>query len=1832
MVAFVNRCLALVLAVLASGAPALAQEDSPVPARRAAIIDDMDYPGADLRQLFDTTFPACLQACRDDDACAGFTYNTRNGSCFPKAGLGAPQPYQGAVSGRMIPTDPAVLSRAEALRERMDFLPASDFDAARALAEELPTLYTANEWSAGDHAAAAEDALRRNAYAAAARSYGAALTVGDAADHWLAYAEATRRITGSDRADERRMRARARAAALNAALRAGDATLRAEALVAFAVLLEPAGRGRDMIPVLRLAQEIAPGRRGAALLERAVREYGFRVVDHRVESDSARPRVCAVFSEPLVQAGLDYAPYVRVSTGGIAVEAEERALCVDGLAHGTRYQITLREGLPAASGEVLARSVPLDVYVRDRAASVRFPGRAYVLPAAGDLALPVETVNTDALELELMRVSDRNLVRAIRDDQLARPLSRWEEMQFSEEMATEVWEGEAEVGMDLNAEVTTRLPLAEVMGDLPTGVYVLHAAVPGTDPFDVPAATQWFVVSDLGLSTMQGADGLHVVVRSLETADARADVEVALVSRVNEVLATATTDSRGYAHFPPGLTRGTGSDAPALVTAEAGAGETVEDIAFLSLTDPEFDLSDRGVEGRAPAPPVDVFLTTERGAYRAGETVHVTALARDGDARAIEGLPLTARFLRPDGVEYARMQAGATAAGGHVFEQELGGGVPRGAWRVQIHADPDEPPLAEQSFLVEDFLPERIDFEMALPDAPIRPGDRPRLSIDARYLFGAPAADLPIAGRVTLRPAEEGLADWPGFGFGRHDADVTPARTVFPSGVTTDADGAARIPLTLPEIETRDRPLEIEVVAEISEGSGRPVERDLTRTLAPDAPMMGLRPAFEGGVVPEGGEAGFDVIATGPDGAAVPARAEWTLNRVRTRYQWYSVRGDWFWEPVTTRTRVAGGEIALDGTGPARIAAPVEWGRYELVVARTDGDSHAAASTTFDAGWYAPAGVLDSPDMLELSLDSESYRPGDTARLRVVPRAAGTALVSVLSNRLIDMQVVEVPEGESVIELPVTEEWGTGAYVTASVLRPMDPDAGRNPARALGLAHAAIDPGPRRLEAEFEAPAEADPRGPLDVALRVDGMAEGETAWATIAAVDEGILNLTGFEPPDPEGHYFGQRRLGMGLRDVYGRLIDGMSGAMGVVRSGGDAMATMRREAPPPTEELVAYFSGPVEVGPDGLARASFDLPAFNGTVRLMGVAWSRGGVGQASADVLVRDPVVVNASLPRFLAPGDDSRLLLELTHTSGPAGRMAIDVDAPPALRLGDVPGQVELSAEGRARLSIPLTAQKPGTHRIAVTVTTPDGRRLDRRLTLPVEAHDPEIARTSTLTLDPGETLRFGADIFEGLRPGTGSATLAAGPLARLDIAGLMRRLDAYPYGCAEQVTSTATALLVMPELAADMGIAGPDEARTRIEAAIDRVLTYQAPNGAFGLWRAGTGDLWLDAYVTDFLARARERGFEVPDTAFRAAMDNLRNRLNYAPDFEEDGGPWAYALMVLAREGAAAVGDLRYYADVKASAFDTPLAAAQLGTALAAYGDTGRADAMFSQAARLAREGGDEHGGGWREDYGTPLRDTAGLLALAAESGSGAVDRSALAQSLAEGLTSRRAARGMSPQEAAWSLRAAGALTDAAADSGLAVNGAPVSGPVVRMIEDTVRGGRPVTVANTGTGPAEVMLTAFGVPVTAPPAEGRGYRIERSHYTLEGEPITLESVPVGTRVVTVLRVTPLGTGGGRLMVDDPLPAGFEIDNPNLLRAGDIAALDWLDLDDVAEHTEARDARFLAAVDWREDESFRLGYIARAVTPGSYRHPAASVEDMYRPMRRAITDTGRATVVE
>lgn len=1813
------RSIPLLLVALAFfAAPAGAQQGQA--GGRIIVSEDADYFGFDYRTVKEVDLDGCKRACLADSACRAFTYNIRAQWCFLKDGHGELRATPGAVAGRVVPAGEAT---AATKPMPLGFLPETMADDARALARDIARERPAD---GADPATLRERAraagVSGDARAAAAAWRTALSAAPDDAAAWTGLAAALLATAPADYSERYQLPARAGLAALNAYRQAATTGARADALFLLAAAFERQQVYRPALEAYKAGLTLKDSSAARAAFTRLRAAQGFRILDYSVDAEAASPRICVQFSESLPPGRIDYSDFVTLDgQAAPAVEAEDRQVCVSGIRHGQRYAVGLRAGLPSTVGEVLEAPAVLNVYVRDRAPAVRFAGRSFVLPRAGPHGIPLVIVNTPTVEIDLYRIGDRALAQAIVQDRFLGQLDRYSADEIADTLGQRVWRGTLDVQPVINEDVTQSFPVDEALPTREPGVYVMVARPHGGNSQDWQArATQWFIVSDIGLAALSGADGLHVFARSLASAAPLAGARLALIARNNEVLGAAATDADGHAVFAAGLARGEGGLAPALVTARLDT----EDHAFLDLTGPAFDLADRGVGGRPAPQPIDVFAYTERGIYRPGDTVHLVALARDDRAAAVSGLPLTLIFSRPDGVEYRRLVARDAGGGGHAADFVLPAAAMRGTWRVAVHADAGAPALAEIRFLVEDFLPDRVAFELTSEAAVLPRRGTVSATVDGRFLYGAPAAGLRLEGEVTVRPAD-GLEAWPGYHFGLADEEVQPTRMPLADLPVTDGAGRAGFELAAGAVPPGSGPLEAVATVRMREGGGRAVERTLTLPLAANGAMIGLRPRFGDLRIDEGASAVFDVIALDASGARTAGPGlRWQLLRIDRDYQWYRVNGAWSFEPVDYSSRVADGTLDAPADRPGEIAAPVERGRYRLEVSGA-GPGAPATSVEFTAGWYVEAAAADTPDNLPVSLDKAAYRPGETARVTFEAPHAGAALVTVMSDRLVAMRTLDVAPGSVTAELPVSEAWGAGAYVAVSLYRPTGTEGARDPVRAIGLAWVRTDMGTRALRLDIEAPEMTRPRRSLDVPVAIAGLAAGETAHLTLAAVDVGILNVTAFEPPDPEGWYYGQRRLGVDIRDLYGRLIDGARGTPGRVRSGGD-ISPVELAASPPREEPVVLFSGIVAADARGRATVSLDLPAFNGTLRLMAVAWSASAVGHATRDVIVRDPVVVTASHPRFLAPGDTSRLRLDIDNRDGPAGAYALEVAAGGRLAIEDGRRMLELAEGARMVLDVAMHANGAGDGEIEIRLAGPDGEESLRTIPLAVRPAQPPVSERRVVALAPGESLTVTSDLLADRVAGSGAVALSVSRAGRLDLPSLVAALDRYPYGCAEQLTSRALPLLYLSEVAAQSGLDDDEDVRQRIRKAIDGVLAYQSAAGGFGLWGPGDGDPWLDAYIGDFLTRARERGFAVPDRAFSRLLDRLQNSLAYAGDGEA-AAETAYALYVLARNRRAAIGDLRYYADARLADFASPLARAQIAAALALYGEPDRAGAAFrAAAAAVSADGAGELA---RGDFGSRLRDGAAILALASEAGGAPIPTAPLVELVARDFAAQKAT---STQENAWLLLAAHALMNGA-PLDLAVNGAPVSGDLVRRLAAALLAAAPATVENRGPEPVDAVLTVTGVPATPLPAGGEGFSIARDYYTLDGTPVDLSAVGQNERFVVVIEAEELNEWPSRLLVVDMLPAGLEIDNPALVDSADIAGLDWLPEKPTPARVEFRDDRFIAALDrsGTEPRGFTLAYVVRAVTPGRYVHPPALIEDMYRPHLAARTATGAVEVV-
>ena len=1690
-------------------------------------------------------------------------------------------------------------------------LPADSSAYAASLHKRFPAGATARQKA--DAEARAQSAETRKDWPAAVAAWSDRVGQGDVApDAWLALARDLLRQPQPDAQH-----------ALAAAWQAFEATEagagQVPALLAMRDALVLLAKPVAEIETLEAAADRAPGdadlRRQLTLREQ---QLGLLVRAVRTEPESFPARACIAFiGRPGGSADFHAGDWVRLDPKrpDAAVTLESGEICVTGLPPGATTRVDLLAGMPGADGVSLKAEQTLAVAMPDRQPRLVFDGARFLQPRGAPAAVALASVNMSAVKLALIRVSERAaqpfLAAHPPGDGLADT-----DLDSLRDSGAVVWEGRADIpGFTRNALLHTRLPLPQALLDQP-GLYLFLARPGDGTPRPengAPRAVQMVLRTDLAPTTWQGADGLGVQVRGYDDAQPRPGVQVALIAADNDVLARATTGPAGTARFAPALLHGEAGQAPAALHLTSADGD---DFTVLNLTRPAFDLSDRGVSGAAQPGPLDAFVWLDRGIYRPGETVHASALLRDGIGRPA-AVPVHVVVKRPNGQVFVDLVPSLGDGAAFSVPITLSGGAQAGTWSVALRATKDGPEVGHASFEVDAFVPARLAVDLTKPAAPLPPGQVGQIPVVVRFLYGAPGAGLSGSGSVRVEADPAPFADFAGYRFGLED-EAVPGEPATPSLADTDAQGGTALPLDLTRLPDVTGALQAHVTATINDPAGRPVAASLTVPIRPAGLLIGLRDASGDGAVAPGTEAAFDVVAVDPQGARIAMPAHMTLVRQVPDWRLVVKEGVARYETVWHDESLEDSAVAIPADGaPLHLAWHLGFGRYKLQVVQA-GRGLAAASRVFTAGWSS-GDDPDVPARVAVSTDRPHYSPGDTARVHVEAPFAGPATLLVLADRVHLVRDVDIaasasasasgsasgsPAGGSLdVDVPVGADWGPGAYVAVHAYRPAE--GGATPDRAIGVTWLRMDPAPRTLPVAVETPPVLRPRGTATVAVRT---APG--AWLTLAAVDEGVLRLTDFATPDPVAHFTGQRALGVDIRDAWGQLLHPADGTPTVLHEGGGGDDS-GEPPPPPPQRVVALFTPPVQAGPDGVAHVPLDLPDFNGQLRLMVVAWSGDKVGGAGTDVFVRDPLVADALLPRFMAPGDTARLGVLLQNVELPAGPVAVKITASGALALAGADTlQATLGAGEKSVQATTIRAGDAGDGEIVLDVTGPGGFSARHALSLSVHSARGRIVAVAGMAVAPGAEAAIAPDTGAFV-PGTWTASLSLGTGVRYGVAGLVQALADYPLSCLEQATSRGLPLAMLPD-----GAAGPDRAG-RLETAVEVVLDRQRYDGAFGLWLSdGGAEPWLTAYAAEFLLRAKRAGAAVPQAALDGALSWLADETANSPDDAEARAAQAYAVYVLALAGRAPAGAIRVMA-ASEDDLPTPLARAQLAAALARVAEPQPAAALFRASFRAPARTF------WLGDYGSSLRDQLATAVLIQESGTGAVATAALTQALPGADLDPRA---LDTQEQAWAAAAAAALGAGAAPVSAQVDGRDVARTPLATLPLTGA----VRVRNTGAAPLWESVSVSGVPSAAPPASRNLMQVKRYFFDLHGQAINPDKLAQNTAFVAVFEGRADDGQDHQVALRAGLPAGWEI--AGRIADNTVPGMAWLGELSAVHVQMASDDRYAVSLDVTGGQpAFRVAALLRAVTPGEYEYPGTELADMYRPADYARQGAVRVTVL-
>ncbi|MGK3125732.1 alpha-2-macroglobulin [Candidatus Pantoea formicae] len=1514
-----------------------------------------------------------------------------------------------------------------------------------------------------------------------------------------------------------------------------------------------------------------------------------------------------------------------------------------------KLTVTVDAGLKAAGGSSLSSAFSQSLTTRDIQPMVGFASRGSLLPLRLTQGLPVLALNVNNIDVDFFRVKGAALADFLAQWNYGNNLSYWESRDLLKN-ADLVYSGRFDLNPARNTREKMQLPLGDVDALKQPGVYLAVMKQAGTYNYTQPATL--FTLSDIGLSLHSFPDQLELFTQSLASGAPLDDVNVQLLDEKGQQLASGTSDSNGHLRLP--------ANAKGKLLLATQKGQT----SLIDLNRPALDLAEFPIDG-PQGYDKQFFIFGPRDLYRPGETVIVNALLRDADGKPLPPQPVKAEVVQPNG-EVTQTFVWQPENGVYQQRFTLPVSAMTGEWTLRINSGDNQP--RTWPFQVEDFLPERMALALSNSEQPVAPDAAVTFDVEGRYLYGAPAAGNELQGQLFLRPAREAVAALPGYQFGDITEDLK--RSLDDVDEKLDESGKLQLNVESSWAESHS-PLNLILQASLLETGGRPVTRRTTQSIWPAPALPGIRPLFNSEsvydyrtdryrdepTVPENSLAEFDVVYANPQGEKLAAQdLDVRLIHERRDYYW-SFSDSEGWQSRYDQKDLQEDEqrINIAAGGSQKISFPVEWGTYRLEVHAGD---NIVSSVRFNAGYWwqdntEGTGAL-RPDQVKLKIDKSAYQPGDTAHVQVESPAAGKGYLMVESSSgTLWWQPLDVPAGGATIDVPINDSWKRhDLYLSAIVVREGDKANGTTPKRAVGLLHLPMATEARRLNLMIDAPAKIRPEQTVKVKVKAsrEGSVLPQQVQVLLSAVDSGVLNITDYATPNPWEAFFGRKRYNADQYDVYGQLIEG-GGKLAALRFGGDgddADALSRGGKKPVTDvQIVAQQLQPVTLDANGEGTLELPIPAFNGELRLMAQVWSADSFGSADRKMVVAAPLISELATPRFMASGDQSTLALDLTNLTDQPQTLKVDVTASGLIALaGNVTPSVQLAKGARTTLQIPVKAEGAfgeGAVQVKVSGMSLPGETLapsERKWTIGVRPAYPAQTLSFDNVMQTGQSWQVVASAFNGLQKDTLTGQLSLSNRPPLNIASFISQLYAYPYGCLEQTASGIWPSVFTNKAQLDaLGIkTSTDEARrASIATGIARLSGMQRGNGSFGLWsKESPEEFWLTAYVTDFLLRASEAGYSVPEGVISRADERL---LRYLQDPAQIETSWssdadglrfsvqAYAGLVLARQQQAPLGALRALYDKREQA-KSGLALVQLGVALKLMGDQQRAQLALAQGVGLERKPNS-----WLGDYGSPVRDRALILALLAENQLLPDMQGPLLIDLAKAVHGQRwfstqennalflAARTLQQHKGEnWQATLVGRSEPLSSDQPLNMG----------ISEDQLRQG--LSVKSDNASPLYGTLNVVGYPRSAPSPISNVLNITREYFTLDGKPADLTNLKSGELLVVRLKVSASERVSDALVVD-LLPAGLELENQNLSDSsaslGDSAdALkeSMMDMQQAnIKHIEFRDDRFVAALALDGYTPGTLLYLARAVTPGSYRLPPPQVESMYVPEWRAIGTT-------
>jgi uncharacterized protein YfaS (alpha-2-macroglobulin family) len=1513
---------------------------------------------------------------------------------------------------------------------------------------------------------------------------------------------------------------------------------------------------------------------------------------------------------------------------GVEVEEDGFLITGDAFDVSKTYDLFLTKGLRGKLGGTLKEDYKGNIAFGQLEPGISFGNtKAVYLSAQGNKNIEVRITNMPKIKVVVSKIYENNLLAAHRYGYYPK---NNEDDYYNEEggnlsLGDVIYEKEIDT-RSLPKHGGSRLfnfNIADKVKDF-NGIY--HLRIQSTEDYWINDS-RFISLSDIGLIAKEGKEKMLVFANSIKSAASLNGVNVTVYGNNNQVLGIGTTNADGVAEVMYARKELNGFK-PAMVIAK-----TADDFNYLPFHNTRVNTSRFDVGGKSWSQTnMDAFIYAERDIYRPGEKINANVVLRTNDWKTPGEIPVKMKFIMPNGKEMKSFRKMLNEQGSAEVNIDIPMAAVTGSYQLELYSGNDVL-LSSKSFSVEEFVPDRIKVAAELTKKTLTVGDSTSLKINAMNFFGPPAANRKYEAEIQFKQSYFSPDKYEKYSFGLSNQTSFFDKIVKEG--TTDSDGNAVEGVSIPSIYKNMGLLAVNIYTTVFDETGRPVSRVTNADVFTQNVFYGL--GYDGYYYyPLNQSIKFPMIALSKDEKVMNAAAK--VQIIKHEYRTVlSKSGEYFRYESQKEDKMLKDEVVnVGGENTNYVFIPRQPGEYEIRVYAPNAATYVSRSFYSYGGWVYgdnSSFEVNTEGQIDIELDKKEYFTGEKAKLLFKTPFSGRMLVTMETDHVVSYQYINVENRSASIDFLLSAEHLPNVYISATLIKPHSiSDIPLTVAH--GFQSIKVDEKGRKMDVQITSNKTARSRTKQKIKIKT---APG--SYVTLAAVDNGVLQVSNMQTPDPYHYFYQKKELGVHAFDLYPLLFPELRARLS--STGGDGADMEKRNNPMPNKriKIVSYWSGVQKTNGSGEANFEFDIPQFSGEIRLMAVAYKDEQFGTGETNMTVADPIVISAGLPRFLSPGDTITVPVTLSNTTKNAANAKVNIKVSGPLQIVGVTNQqTSLAANAENKAVFKVVAQNridSGTIRIEVNAMGEsffDETQITVRppSTLQKESGSGSIAGGSL------QTISIASNRF---MPGSADYQLVVSKSPALELGDQLNYLVQYPYGCTEQTVSAVFPQLYFGDLADAMkkNKSAASTSVANINEAIRKIKMRQLYNGSVTLWdEEGTANWWVTAYAAHFLLEAHKAGYDVDNSLLETMMGYLINRLKTKETIEyyynrtekKKIAPKevAYSLYVLALGNRSQISVMNYYkANVNMLALDSRYL---LSAAFALIGDKKSFTAMlpssFSGEASVAQTGG---------SFYSDVRDEAIALNTLIDVDPGNVQVPLMAKHVSQYLKERR---WLSTQERAFGFLALGKIARSAAKSNVTaeikVNGKTISkvnGTEVKLNAKQL-GGNNVEVVTKGSGRLYYYWVAEGVSATGEYKEEDSYlKVRRQFYNRYGQLITGNTFQQNDMVIVKITIEKsFATQVENVVLTDILPAGFEIENP---RTKELPGMDWIKDGFSPTALDVRDDRIHFFVDLTNQKQSYY-YAVRAVSPGIYRMGPVSADAMYNGEYHSYNGAGVVKVVQ